>query len=98
MEKIDVIGLALLVVAVFTFINILAIGSLFKVVEILKDTLVELTNLIDKTVDNQNNLNVKQGQLNIKIANELGEIVKCLGKLANIKVNINNDASSTGGQ
>ena len=98
MEKIDVIGLALLVVAVFTFINILAIGSLFKVVEILKDSLVELTNLIDKTVDNQNNLNVKQGQLNIKIADELGEIVKCLGKLANIKVNINNDASSTGGQ
>ena len=92
MEKIDILGFALIVLGIFTFINILAIGSLFRAVEVLRTSLLDLVNVLDEINTRQDKINTKQGQFNTNVADEFDVIVKMISNISD------NDSSSMGGQ
>ena len=91
MEKIDVLGLAIVFVAIFTFINILAIGSLFYMVECIRETLTEIIKIIQTDINIQQKINVNHSKINANILSLIAVIAKSVG------IDINHN-SPTGGK
>lgn len=101
MEKIDILGLAILVLGVFTFLNILAMSTIFKMIEFIRKQLSNITSCINENSTIQSEINSDQHNTNIKLTNHIGEVINLVRLLLENMNNNNNNTnspSSTGGQ
>ena len=91
MEKIDVIAMAIAVLGIFTFLNILAISVLFRMVDTLRINLDKFLELFNDYVSEQDDFNIRI----CKISDTNFTLFKQLVKFVGIDIN---SFSPTGGE
>ena len=98
MEKIDVLGLSVIAIGIFTFINILAIRALFCVVEILRKAIYDVVNCINDNIVNQYEINKNHTDFISKLTNQVGGANEVIMAILKMIQRSNNHNSPTGGQ
>lgn len=98
MEKVDVLGLAIIVLGIFTFINIVAIRTLFIAIEILRNSLSDAVHTMINTICDQHETNKKQIDFISELARQVGVSAEVITSILNIMQRSNNHNSPTGGQ
>lgn len=98
MEKIDVLGLAVVVIGIFTFINIIAIRALFMAIEVLRNALSDAVHTMINNICDQHETNKNQIDFISELARQIGVNAKVIMSILNIIQRSNNHNSPTGGQ
>ena len=98
MEKVDVLGLAIVVLGIFTFINIIAIRSIFYIIDKIRCVCDNIINCINDNNLSQNEVNAKQTEFIIKLAEQVGCANEVIMAILKMIQRSNNHNSPTGGQ